>query len=303
MPVEFLTDEQAAAYAAYRGAPSRTELERFFFLDDADRELIESKRRAHNRLGYAAQLTTTRYLGVFLDDPADVPVEVVDHLAEQLGIGDPSVLNVYGERENTRLEYVRELRRVLEYREFAEAEAELRAWVDARAWTTGEGPKALFDAAAGWLRERRVMLPGVTTLTRLVATTVHLTTRAVDDALDLLEVLIATKLLAKAERETVKEKMKTLPRVERASGEAGDRIPGRVRHHERTGRHRHPFKQKHAGQLPLTPRPSANDHRTASAVPPYRRATAGKPTRRRGMPTDHQRTRHPGRRVRRGAGR
>ncbi|GBQ00232.1 transposase [Streptomyces spongiicola] len=330
MPVEFLTDEQAAAYAAYRGAPSRTELERFFFLDDADRELIESKRRTHNRLGYAAQLTTARYLGVFLDDPTDVPVEVVDYLAEQLDIGNPSVLKVYGERENTRLEHVRELRRVLEYREFAEAEAELRAWVDARAWTTGEGPKALFDAAAGWLRERRVLLPGVTTLTRLVAsvreaanqrlwdtlygllntgqravldslltvppgervseldrlrrgpvrvsgpqmkwslqraeeiaalgmgdldvsaipprrlaelsrygvdgkasllrrhgdsrrlatllaTTVYLTTRAVDDALDLLEVLIATKLLAKAERETVKEKMKTLPRVERAS--------------------------------------------------------------------------------------
>lgn len=32
MPVEFLTDEQAAKYAAYDGAPSRTELERFFFL-------------------------------------------------------------------------------------------------------------------------------------------------------------------------------------------------------------------------------------------------------------------------------
>jgi hypothetical protein len=50
-----------------------------------------------------------------------------------------------------------------------------------------------------------------------LATAVFLTSRAVDDALDLLEVLIATKLLARAERETVKQKMKTLPRVERAS--------------------------------------------------------------------------------------
>lgn len=66
MPVEFLTDAQVAAYAAYDGAPSRTELERFFFLDDAERELIEGKRRSHNRLGFAAQLTTARYLGVFL---------------------------------------------------------------------------------------------------------------------------------------------------------------------------------------------------------------------------------------------
>ena len=169
MPVEFLTDAQAAAYAAYDGAPSRTELERFFFLDDADRELIEGKRRSHNRLGFAAQLTTARYLGVFLDDPTDVPPEVVDYLAEQLGIADASALKAYGERENTRLAHVRELRKVLEYTEFAEAEAELRVWVDARAWTTGEGPKALFDASVGWLRERRVLLPGVTTLARLVA--------------------------------------------------------------------------------------------------------------------------------------
>ncbi|MFJ3780082.1 DUF4158 domain-containing protein [Streptomyces sp. NPDC090075] len=60
---QVLTDAQAAAYAAYNGAPSRTELERFFLLDDADRELIESKRRAHNRLGFAAQPTTCAISG------------------------------------------------------------------------------------------------------------------------------------------------------------------------------------------------------------------------------------------------
>lgn len=42
-------------------------------------------------------------------------------------------------------------------------------WRDARSWTTGDGPKALFDAAAGWLCEGRVLLPGVRRL-RLVGT-------------------------------------------------------------------------------------------------------------------------------------
>lgn len=86
MPVESLTDEQAAAYAAFRGAPSRSELERFFFPDDADRELIGGKRRSHNSLGFAVQLTTARYLEVFLDYPTDMPAEVVDYLAEQLNV-------------------------------------------------------------------------------------------------------------------------------------------------------------------------------------------------------------------------
>ncbi|WNI19678.1 DUF4158 domain-containing protein [Streptomyces sp. ITFR-21] len=120
-------------------------------------------------MGFAAQLTTARFLGVFLDDPADVPTEVADYLAEQLGVPDASVLKTYGERENTRLDHVRGLREVFGYREFAGAEAELREWVGARAWTTGEGTKALFDAAVGWLRERRVLLPGVTTLVWLMA--------------------------------------------------------------------------------------------------------------------------------------
>nr|WP_050504291.1 DUF4158 domain-containing protein [Streptomyces rimosus] len=64
--------------------------------------------------------------GVFLDDPTDIPIEVADYLAEQLGIEDAAVLKTYGERENTRLDHVRELRRRLEYREFAEVDPEVR---------------------------------------------------------------------------------------------------------------------------------------------------------------------------------
>lgn len=39
MPVEFLSDDQAAVYGRFEGPPSRAELERFFSLDDADRAL------------------------------------------------------------------------------------------------------------------------------------------------------------------------------------------------------------------------------------------------------------------------
>ncbi|GAA3616278.1 hypothetical protein GCM10022419_121950 [Nonomuraea rosea] len=61
-------------------------------------------------------------------------------------------------------------------------------------------------------------------LATLLATMVHLTIRSVDDALDLLDLLIATRLLARAERESSKEKLRTLPRVERASATLAEAV-------------------------------------------------------------------------------
>lgn len=43
MPVEFLTDQEAAAYGSYQGVPSRAEMEKLFFLDAADKALIAKR--------------------------------------------------------------------------------------------------------------------------------------------------------------------------------------------------------------------------------------------------------------------
>jgi TnpA family transposase len=106
---------------------------------------------------------------VFLPDPLDVPDGVVEYLAGQLEISDPGCVRRYTERRTTRFEHADEIRAAYGLREFDQADKELREWVDARAWTTGDGPKAIFLDAVRWLRERDVLLPGVTTLARLVA--------------------------------------------------------------------------------------------------------------------------------------
>jgi uncharacterized protein DUF4158 len=170
VPVEFLSDVEAGAFGRYEGAPSRAELERFFFLDDADRALVGQRRGDHNRLGFSLQLVTVRYVCRFLPDPlAGVPTAVIDYLAEQLGIADPSCLKRYSQRESTHREHAGEIQRRYGLRDFAEVEPELVAGVDARVWTSGDGPKAIFDGAVRWLRQEKVLLPGVTTLVRLVA--------------------------------------------------------------------------------------------------------------------------------------
>ena len=77
MPRGFLTDAQVAGYGRFDGVPSRADLERFFFLDDADKDLLGDRRGDHNRLGLMLQTTTVRYVGRFLEDPLDVPWPVV----------------------------------------------------------------------------------------------------------------------------------------------------------------------------------------------------------------------------------
>lgn len=112
------------------------------FLDDVDRALIAKRRGDQNRLGFALQLVTVRYLGTFLADPLDVPHVVVDYLAGQLGVDDPSCLKLYGERPKTPLE-----QEELGFVDFTSAREDLEEWVGARSWTTGDGPKLIFTGA------------------------------------------------------------------------------------------------------------------------------------------------------------
>ncbi|MFE3454965.1 Tn3 family transposase [Nonomuraea sp. NPDC059194] len=171
MPVEFLTDDQVTAYSAFAEVPSSMDLETFFFLDTDDRNLIALRRADSHRLGLALQITTVRYKGLFLEDPLEVPWVVVDHLAEQLKIADPSCVKAYTQRQMTAYEHAWEIRDAYGFHTFEDPvwARQFRTFLHGRAWTHAEGPTALFDRSVAWLRRHRVLLPGVSVLARQVA--------------------------------------------------------------------------------------------------------------------------------------
>jgi hypothetical protein len=112
-------------YEQLRSFPeiSRDELLRYFTLTSADVAFVDpgAGRGPADRL--ALQICTVRYVGRFLvDDPLDVPWSVIEHLAAQLRIEDPSVVKRYTERAKTAYEHAWEIRDAYSYHPFEDAE-------------------------------------------------------------------------------------------------------------------------------------------------------------------------------------
>ena len=153
MPTRFLSDEQRRRYGRYAGEPAEEQLDRYFHLDEADRAVVARLHGDHNRLGFAVQLGTMRFLGTFLDDPTDVPPSVLATMAEQLALSAPPALDGY-RNGRQRWRHVALIRDHYGYRDFTldgRARFRLTRWLYALCWAGDDRPSLLIDRATAWL--------------------------------------------------------------------------------------------------------------------------------------------------------
>ncbi|MGW3346986.1 DUF4158 domain-containing protein [Nonomuraea rubra] len=73
------------------------------------------------------------------------------------------------ERRSTPFGHQDAIRKAYALKEFSQSEADFSVWTSAWAWNTGDGKKTIFYDGVTWLRTNKELLPGVTTLARLVA--------------------------------------------------------------------------------------------------------------------------------------
>lgn len=171
MTIDFLTTELKARYGQFTGEPNETQLTRYFHLDETDLAFISQRRGDQNRLGFALQLTSVRFLGTFISNFSLVPVNVQMFVAAQLSIRNIAVLEDYAQRETTKREHTALIRNRFGYHEFNEPPWGFRLirLLYSRSWIGNERPSIMFDFATSWLVQNKVLLPGVSTLSRLIA--------------------------------------------------------------------------------------------------------------------------------------
>ena len=132
-------------------------------------------RGAHNRVGFAVQLGTARFLGTFLDDPTQTPAAVITTMARQLGEVPAPSLDAYrdGRQRWRHAAMIRERYGFRDLEEDAAAGFRLTRWLYVLCWTGDDRPGLLFDRATTWLLAHKVLLPGITTLERLISRVRH----------------------------------------------------------------------------------------------------------------------------------
>lgn len=174
MPVQFLTDEQRTNYGKYVTEPTAMDIARYFYLDDDDHQHLAGKRGAHNRLGFAVQLTTVRYLGRFLDAGNQVPSAVFKTLTRQLGLQNADCWDEYYDQRQ-RFRHIDEISHLYGYREISDPLLgfKLTRWLYEQCWTGTQRPILLFERATTWLLANRVLLPGASKLERFISKLRH----------------------------------------------------------------------------------------------------------------------------------
>ncbi len=163
----YLNPEQRHALTQIPSDLSDRDIARYYTFTEKERELINRRRRASNRLGFAVQLALLKFPGRTLMEVKEVPRAVLTAIAEQVDV-PASAFTSYGDRENTLYEHLDELRRECGFRSCGWREYLLVARSLLPDAMESDRPLPLIETALERLRTEGVLAPNMIYVERLV---------------------------------------------------------------------------------------------------------------------------------------
>ncbi len=163
----YLNPEQRHALTQIPPDLSDRDIARYYTFTEKERNLINRRRRASNRLGFAVQLALLKFPGRTLMEVKEVPRVVLTAIAEQVDV-PASAFTSYGERENTLYEHLDELRRECGFRSCGWREYLLVARSLLPDAMESDRPLPLIETALERLRTQGILAPSMIHVERLV---------------------------------------------------------------------------------------------------------------------------------------
>ena len=168
MPVRLLTAAERNRLTRFPSEVSPEDLAAHATLSDADLDVVRQQRGGANRLGFAVQLVTLRFLGFVPHDMGATPEPIVRYLANQVGVAPPTLAEYGGRFETTRSHQALAMAHLGICRATASEIASLEGWLVERA-LEHDRPSVLVSAACDKLKRDRLLRPGLTVIERAVA--------------------------------------------------------------------------------------------------------------------------------------
>lgn len=163
-----LTEDQRLEFTQIPQNISEYEIAKYYTFSTYDIDIINKHRRDYNRLGFAVQLALLRNPGWSLISINNIPESVLDYISEQIKVS-PKELELYAQRENTRLEHLQEIRELYGFKNYTDQHTQCLIKTLLPYAIENDNVINLIKLSINEIRRQKVILPGITTLEKVVS--------------------------------------------------------------------------------------------------------------------------------------
>jgi len=167
-PEILLTEDQRLEFTQIPQNISEYEIVKYYTFSTYDIGIINKHRRDYNRLGFAIQLALLRNPGWSLISINNIPESVLNYIAEQIQVS-PKELELYAQRENTRLEHLQEIREIYGFKNYTDQHTQSLIQTLLPYAIENDNVINLMKLAINEIKIQKMILPGITTIEKIVS--------------------------------------------------------------------------------------------------------------------------------------